>query len=143
MPPSMTFKDNRPGKLQLVLRGSEMSAEDVVNVPDEEPSNKGNEGYFPKVLVWPLTETKTWASLTNDCQRPHFTHDPAALCRVSLPKLRPKLMLHNIKAAEDGGCGDGGKCHLMEHWVFRIKIVNLGITVSFSFSLDEIEVHLQ
>lgn len=50
--------------------------------------------------------------------------------RVSLPQLRPQLILHNIEAAENGGGSDKGKCHLVKHWVFGIKIVNLGVCVS-------------
>lgn len=52
MPPSMTFKYNRPGELQLVLCGGEMSAEDVVHVPDKETADKGNNGYYvPSISV--------------------------------------------------------------------------------------------
>lgn len=48
----MTFKYNRPGEFQLVLCGGEMSAEDVVHVPDKETADKGDNGYcVPSVSV--------------------------------------------------------------------------------------------
>lgn len=126
----MTFEHNGPWELQLVLRGGEVSAEDVVHIPDEETANKSNDGYLSQILVWPSLETKSWAPLTNQCQRPHLAHDPAADDRISLPKLRPQLILHNIEAAENGGGSDKSKSHLMEHWVFRIKVVDLDTSVS-------------
>lgn len=60
MPPSMTFEHNRPRELQLVLRGGEMFAENVVHVPDKETANKGNDGYFIPIVSVVLIESKSW-----------------------------------------------------------------------------------